>query len=268
MRPEYRAPKPEISIWAHSDDLVVTGVDRFVHVLLAGESWEHISLYVKAQDVSATSRYTEAADYLIAALESAGATVTYQPCHVAFESFPRRPTDFSPYDLVLLSDIGAQSLLLTPDVVDGEPDTNRLTALAEYVRDGGAVGMIGGYLSFAGEQGKAGYGRTVLADVLPVEIAVHDDRVERPAGVVPQNRTIDELPADWPPLLGYNRVEAKPDSTVCATVDDDPLLVTGSYGDGSAVAFTSDCAQHWAPKSFLEWEGFPTLWAAILDRVQ
>lgn len=238
-----------------------------MNVLLAGESWQEISMVVKAQDVSLSSSYVEAGEHLIAALEHAGADVTYQPAHVAHESFPRTPEAFAEFDLVVLSDIGAQSLLLTPDVKAGRTDADRLQALADYVADGGAVGMVGGYTSFAGEGGQAGYARTPLAEVLPVEIARHDDRVESPAGVHPRNRGIDALPEEWPAVLGYNRVTAADDADVLATVDDDPLLVVGEHGDGHAFAYTSDCAQHWAPTAFLEWEGFPTLWESILSRV-
>lgn len=238
-----------------------------MEVLLAGESWHEVTLYIKAQNVTASSSYTEAGTYLIAALEAAGASVTYQPCHVAYESFPSSKEELSTYDLVVLSDIGAQSLLLTPDVAAGEPGTNRLQVLADFVADGGAVGMIGGYMSYGGEHGQAGYGRTVLADVLPVEISLHDDRIERPSGVRPENDHLHDLPTEWPPVLGYNRVTPDEDATVWATVDSDPLLVVGNYGEGSAFAFTTDCAQHWAPPAFLEWDALPDLWAAILDRM-
>jgi uncharacterized membrane protein len=236
-------------------------------VLLAGESWHEVTMYVKSQDVTVSGSYTEAGAHLIAALEAAGADVTYQPCHVAHESFPRTPEAFDAYDLVVLSDIGAQSLLLTPDVAAGERDANRLAALEEYVADGGAVGMVGGYMSFAGENGQAGYARTTLADVLPVEIATHDDRIERPSGVRPRNRGIEALPSEWPPVLGYNRVSATDDAAVLATVDDDPLLAVGDHGQGRAFAFTTDCAEHWAPTEFLEWDYLPDLWETILSRV-
>lgn len=235
-------------------------------VLLVGESWHEVSMTVKSQNVTMSSSYVEAGAYLIAALESAGADVTYQPCHVAHETFPRTRSGLS-YDLVILSDVGAQTLLLTPEVAGGTLGTNRLELLAEYVDDGGAVGMIGGYMSFAGENGQAGYARTPLADVLPVEISAYDDRIERPSGVRPRNQGLEELPTEWPPVLGYNRVSASGDGEVLATVDGDPLVVVGEYGDGSSFAFTADCAEHWAPTQFLEWERLPDLWSAILSRV-
>jgi uncharacterized membrane protein len=236
-------------------------------VLLAGESWQEVSLVVKARDVSVTSSYTEAGAHLIAALETAGADVTYQPAHVAHESFPRTRAELDAFDLVILSDIGAQSLLVPPEVSAGERAPNRLAVLAEWVADGGAVGMVGGYTSFAGEGGQAGYGRTPIADALPVDIARHDDRIERPSGVQPRNRGIDALPAEWPAVLGYNHLTADADADVLATVDEDPLLVVGDHGAGRAFAYATDCAPHWAPTEFLEWEHLPALWEAILDRV-
>ncbi|WP_416840410.1 glutamine amidotransferase [Haloferax sp. DFSO52] len=243
--------------------------DSTCSVLLAGESWFTISFEVKGKNLIRDSTYEEAADYLIAALETAGADVDFQPCHVAVEAFPRTREELDTYDLVILSDIGADSLQLTAQVAASEPDVDRCALLAEYVADGGALGMIGGYMSFAGKGGQARYAQTALADVLPVEIARVDDRVEAPAG--PQPMATDDLPADlpdvWPYILGYNRLEADPDATVWATVDDDPLVVVGDYGDGSAFAFATDCAPHWAPEPFLEWESLPTLWEAILDRV-
>jgi uncharacterized membrane protein len=158
-------------------------------------------------------------------------------------------------------------LQLTPKVAAGNTDGDRLRALAEYVQSGGALGMIGGYMSFGGENGQAGYGRTPIDDVLPVDISNHDDRIERPAGATPENRGMDGLPDQWPDVLGYNRVTPSADGTVLATVDDDPLLVVGDYGAGQAFAFTTDCAEHWAPESFLEWEFLPTLWEQILERM-
>lgn len=236
------------------------------HILLAGESWQHVSLFVKGVDVSTAGRYVEAGDALIAALEAAGATVTYQPCHVAHRSFPSSSGELDDYDVVLLSDIGARTLLVPPAVADGETRPNRCRVLADWVRDGGAVGMIGGYLSFAGEHGAAGYGQTALADVLPGEIATHDDRIERPAGVTPRNVAIPELPETWPPVLGYNRLGVG-DASVWATVDGDPLVLVQDVGDGTAVSFTTDCAPHWATEAFREWDGLPVLWGAIIERL-
>lgn len=238
-------------------------------VLLAGESWQLLSFEIKGQNVITGASYDEAADHLIAALEVAGASVTFQPCHVAAQQFPRTRRDLDEYDLVILSDIGADTLQLTKAVRNGELDVDRCELLAKYVADGGALGMIGGYMSFAGVNGQARYDRTALAEVLPVSIGPGDDRVEAPAGVTPENEGVPgtDLANEWPPILGYNRVVADEDANVWASVGDDPLLAVGTHGAGRTFAFTTDCAPHWAPPTFLEWEGLPLLWEAIIEYV-
>ncbi len=239
------------------------------NVLLAGESWVTVQFEIKGRNVMRDSEYGESADEFIEMLESIGASVTYQPCHVAAKSFPRTAEEFDEFDLVLLSDIGADSLQITDQVAAGDTDADRCAVLADWVHDGGALGMIGGYMSFAGKGGQARYGMTPLADVLPVEIAAADDRVETPSGAVPKNRGVPnaDLPDEWPHVLGYNRMTAKDDAEVWATVQDDPFLTVGNYGEGSSFAYATDCAPHWAPEGLLSWDGLPTLWERILERV-
>ena len=88
--------------------------------------------------------------------------------------------------MLILSDIGANSLLLSPDTFERSlVRPNRLAAVEQYVRGGGGLLMIGGYLSFAGIDGKARYHGTLVEDALPVTISPADDRVETPEGVVP-----------------------------------------------------------------------------------
>lgn len=240
-----------------------------VDVLLAGESWVSVQLEIKGRNVIMDSGYDEAADWFIATLEAVGANVTYQPCHVAAQEFPRSHAELNQHDVVILSDIGADTLQITKQVANGKTDVDRCALLAEYVREGGALGMVGGYMSFAGKGGQARYANTPIADILPVEIAHTDDRVETPNGATPMNRGVPnaDLPAEWPHVLGYNRFTADPDAEVWATVNDDPFVVVGDYGDGSAFAFATDCAPHWAPETFLEWDHLPTLWTRIIERV-
>lgn len=240
-----------------------------VEVLLAGESWFVLTFEVKGRDTFAQGSYGEGAEYLLAALESVGATIDFQPCHVAATEFPRTLDALDAYDLVILSDVGADTLQITPQVADSERDVDRCALLEEYVSRGGALGMIGGYMSFAGKGGRARYASTAVADALPVDLLRGDDRVEAPAGAVPRNSGVpdDALPDEFPPVLGYNKLEANDDAAVWATVDGDPFLVVGDHGEGSTFALATDCAPHWAPPDFLEWEGLPRLWAAILERV-
>jgi uncharacterized membrane protein len=130
--------------------------------------------------------------------------------------------------------------------------------------------MVGGYMSFTGIDGRARFGMSPLATVLPVKMLDHDDRIEVPEGLipsveVPNHPVLGGTSGEWPPLLGYNRVVAKADSTVVAKCSGDPLLVVGSVGAGRAVAFTSDLAPHWAPPEFLSWPHYRQLWASIIN---
>ena len=53
--------------------------------------------------------------------------------------------------MIILSDIGSNTLLLPPEVfLEGKRVPNRLELLKEYVSQGGGLVMAGGYLSFQG----------------------------------------------------------------------------------------------------------------------
>ena len=80
----------------------------------------------------------------------------------------------------------------------------------------------------------------------------------------PTHEVLGGTPAEWPSLLGYNRVIAKPEATTVARAGDDPLLVVGQAGEGRSVAFTSDLAPHWAPPEFVGWPHYQQFWASVL----
>lgn len=239
-------------------------------VLIAGESWTVHSIHQKGFDSFTTTEYAEGVRWLRAALESAGWEVVYQPSHVAAREFPQTAAALAEYDCVMLSDIGANTLLLHPDTfVRSKTLPNRLQAIRDYVANGGGFVMIGGYLTFQGIDGKAQYAGSAIEDVLPITMHRHDDRVECPQGVAPMARTAhpvtEGIEGAWPDLLGYNQIVPKAEATVVVTVGDDPLVVTGTYGKGRAVAFASDCGPHWAPPEFVEWSGYSRLWGQIAD---
>jgi uncharacterized membrane protein len=242
---------------------------RSLRILLAGESWETLSFHQKGFDVFTTTFYYEGGGPLRAALEGAGHTVEYQPSHIAATLFPTSLERLRAFDVVLLSDIGANTLLLHPDTFErSRAMPNRLTLLREYVAGGGGLIMVGGYMTFQGIDGKARYAGTAVEAALPVTMLSGDDRVEVPEGAAPRLRDPEHpiaagLGGDWPQLLGYNRLVARPEATTVATVGDDPLLVAWGYGSGRAVAFASDCGPHWAPPEFLAWDGYGRLWAQM-----
>ena len=33
------------------------------------------------------------------------------------------------------------------------------------------------------------------------------------------------------------------------------------------ISFTSDCAPHWGPPEFVDWEGYQPLWKGIVDYI-
>jgi uncharacterized membrane protein len=244
-------------------------------VLLAGESWVSTATHIKGFDQFPTVTYHTGADELLAALKDSPFDVTFMPAHEAQRNFPQTMEALSAYDAVVLSDLGANTLLLHPDTwIHSKPTPNRLRLLRDYVGKGGGLLMFGGYYSFQGINGGARYHKTPVEEVLPVTCLPVDDRVEVPEGyapvvVGPQSHPIlNGLGKDWPILLGFNEVVVKDGAEVLATVSSDyrslPLLVTGKYGQGRTVAWTSDVGPHWLPPGFIAWNGYKTLFEQML----
>lgn len=235
-------------------------------VLVAGESWSVTSIHTKGFDSFTTVNYEEGGAALLGALEDGGFDVTYMPCHVAATNFPWTKEELDAYDVVLLSDVGANTFLLPAKTfIKGQKTTNRLAVLRDWAHAGGGLAMVGGYLSFQGIEAKANYRGTPLADALPVSLEIGDDREETPEGVTARLSAIhdvtDGLDTVFPPLLGYQRFVAKDSAQVLAKFDDDaPLLVVDNYGQGRTLAYASDIGPHWAPEEFTDWKGFATMW--------
>jgi uncharacterized membrane protein len=242
-------------------------------VLVAGESWIMHTIHQKGFDHFQTTAYGEGHQWLSAALTAGGFEVEHIPNHLANERFPLTVEELQTYDAVLLSDIGSNTLLLHPETfVKSVAMPNRLMSLHDYVRAGGGLVMIGGYLTFQGIDAKARYAGTPVEECLPVKMQVNDDRVEAPQGLVPNVTSLDHpivtgLPSHWPALLGYNCLRPKHEATVVATVGNDPLIVAWTYGQGRSVAFASDCGPHWAPPGFVEWDGYARLWQQLVGWV-
>jgi uncharacterized membrane protein len=235
-------------------------------VLLAGESWSVTSIHTKGFDSFTTVNYEEGGAALLGALEAGGFDVTYMPCHVAATDFPWTVDELKDFDVVLLSDIGANTFLLPARTfIRGKKSTNRLAALRDWTRAGGGLAMVGGYLSFQGIEAKANYRGTALADALPVVLEIGDDREESPEGLaahlVGSHAITTGIDSVFPQLLGYQRFVPKSSATVLAAFNDDaPLLVVDELEAGRTLAYASDIGPHWAPQEFTDWAGFTTLW--------
>jgi uncharacterized membrane protein len=240
-------------------------------VLIAGESWTVHSIHQKGFDSFTTTEYAEGVGWLRAALEAGGWTVDFMPSHVAARNFPARAEELGRYDCVMLSDIGANTLLLHPETfARSRVLPNRLEAVRDYVLQGGGLVMVGGYLTFQGIDAKAQYAGSPVEEVLPVVLSRHDDRAECPQGVVAEvvagaHPIVAGVQGDWPALLGYNRAVLREGADLVARVGDDPLIAAGRFGKGRGVAFASDCGPHWAPPPFVEWAGYGALWNGIAD---
>lgn len=241
-----------------------------IKLLFAGESWVTRSLHIKGFDSFEMSSYHEGGTEMIAALRAGGVDVTYQPSHVAADAFPSTSSELGAYDVVILSDIGANTLLLPErTAVRSERTANRLELIAEFVRGGGGLLMVGGYLTFQGIQAKGNYFQSAIDDVLPVSLQASDDRNEQPQGIFPH---IDD-PAhpilsgltDWPHFLGYNKSILRPEAHAVASFGDHPFIATREVKRGRSAIFSSDCGPHWGPPAFVSWEGYPKLWVNIAN---
>jgi uncharacterized membrane protein len=246
---------------------------RKIRVLLAGESWVSNSTHYKGWDFFSSTVYETGVEYLEKALANSNIEFVHMPGHLAATQFPSTMEELSQYDVVILSDLGANTLLLPPEVwIKGKSFPNRLKLLQEWVGKGGGLAMCGGYYSFAGIYAGAKYYRTAIEEVLPVNIYTFDDRVERPDGPLPQilnasrdHPTVRGIEGPWPYLLGFNELQVKPGAELIATVDGYPLLVVQQVGEGRSLAWASDIGPHWCPEPFVTWDGYGQLWRQSIE---
>lgn len=244
-------------------------------VLLVGESWTTSETHYKGFDQFGSVRFMSGAKPLLDALKGSEFQVDYMTSHDAAEGFPFDISGLADYDVIILSDIGANTFLLPPDVwLRSQTVPNRLRIMKDWVAQGGNLIMMGGYFSFQGIDGKARWRKTAVEDTLPVTCHPWDDRVEIPEGAVaeilqPEHPVMAGLTGmAWPPILGVNEVVARGDAQVLARLPEDqgghPLLVLGGHGKGRTAAWTSDIAPHWLSPEFCEWDGYSRLWKNVL----
>jgi uncharacterized membrane protein len=138
----------------------------------------------------------------------------------------------------------------------------------EFVRQGGGLIMPGGTLTFGGKEGRGGYGGTPIEEVLPVRILSSNDGVENgpfKIGPVTAHPILAGLDcSSFPAMYGYNRVAAKPQSTVVMrTQSDDPLLVVGQFGKGRVVAYASGFGRGWG-RDLPAWPQYSRFWVSLI----
>lgn len=216
--------------------------------------------------------------WLKAALEEGGHEVASIP---TWDFYILEPGEWEKildeYDIIIFSDVEAKNFQLAPQFFNHRifgtkiltfPDRVRLTV--EAAKAGTHFCFLGGWLSFNGEMGKGGWGRTGLKEILPVECLEYEDLVESTEGFTPSNVKSDHPSiagidmSTMPPILGYNKVKAKAESVVAAEWSTgDPLLVFGQCGKGKSLAYTSDPAPHWGC-NFIFWENYSAFWQGAI----
>jgi uncharacterized membrane protein len=185
----------------------------------------------------------------------------FMPDELSLIEFPYRrlfDDDLSTFDLVILQNFDYEAFF--------ERDSTRLLGnIAQYVRDGGALAMLGGDRSF--DLGK--YGGTPVADVLPVQLGAPDDPVDL-AAFAPAlteagaRHPVTRLVADvgenaalWarlPPMHGTNlTLGAFPGAGVLLAHPSRkaggaplPILSVRQVGQGRTLALTVDSSWRWS----------------------
>lgn len=246
-------------------------------VLLVGESWATSATHTKGFDQFNSVTFHLGAEPLAAALKDSQFALTCMPSHEAATAFPFDLEGLSRFEAIILSDVGANTLLPPSLWLNGEPTPNRLKLIREWTRAVGGLLITGGYLSFQDIDGKARWRATPVEDALPVTCLPDEDRLEIPEGFAPPivgdpaHPVLANFEGSWPLLLGANEIRAKeaPGVEVLARQPKEegghPLLVTGIFGSGRTFAWTSDIGPHWLPASFVEWPGYQRLWINALS---
>jgi uncharacterized membrane protein len=239
-------------------------------VLLAGETWNVTRIHTKGFDVIELGGYEDFSVHFREAMTRfPDLEITHIPNHLVMSTFPTTVADLSRYDTVIISDCGRNTLTMYPSMFQVPMGPDRVSVIADYVRQGGSLIMAGGWVDFQGYQGKGNYHGSAIEEVLPVNISATDDRVETTQGAAVEVLETDHpvlrgLPRSWPQFLGYQRVFPKKESSVLATIGGaDPLIVVGQAGKGRSMAFTSDLAPHWGT-DFVRWSHYGAFWSQAI----
>ena len=228
-------------------------------ILLAGETFTISQSASQGFDVGFSSIYANGATHFLESLRESNYLLEQLPSERCETEFPRTLSALGDFSAIILSDIGALSLLFTPESRTGKPSINRLVLLSDYVEAGGALMMAGGYTSFQGMHGTARYHGTAVEACLPVTCLPHSDGLETPEGQTPQivleHPIANGLPGKLPPILGLNRVVVRKEAVVIAETlyrgTRHPLLAVRTFGKGRSLAWMTDIGPHWMSQEFL-----------------
>ena len=135
--------------------------------------------HVKGFDTFYTSVYETGEKFLKAALEEGGYDFTFLPNHLAMEEFPFKMEELKQYDLLVLSDIGANTLLLPGAALYQKRDDAQPLQPDPRLCAGGRRAFDGRRLyDLLRIDGKGKWQDTAVQEVLPVQVLSTDDRME------------------------------------------------------------------------------------------
>jgi uncharacterized membrane protein len=245
-------------------------------VLLAGETFLATTMVSVGGDTLTNTTWSNGALAFNATLASAGIAVTQIGGAHCGADFPCTLAELAEYEAVILSDVGALTLLITPDARLGKAGPNRLELLKAYVAAGGGLMLAGGYMGFQGMFGTARFADTAVEDVLPVRCLPYSDGLEVPEGLAatllePSHPILAGITEPLPPILGLNKLEFRGDvnSTLLAVCQyrgrDWPLLAVRDYGAGRSLIWSTDIGPHWLSQDFLGWHHYGTLMTNIVS---
>jgi uncharacterized membrane protein len=244
------------------------------NILLIGESFTETIRHTKGFDVIELGGYQDFSGYFTDNMvDFKDLNITHIPNHLVPSKYPRTMEEISKFDTVIISDCGRNTLTMYPynEMFKVPIGTNKLQLTADYVRNGGSLIMPGGWFVFQGFEGRGNYHGTPIEEVLPVKIMATDDRIEDTEGVKPKiikkdHPILKGISTDWPKFLGYQRVVARDDAEVLATIGKDelPFIIVGKAGKGRSMAMTSDLAPHWGA-DFVIWKDYGKFWNNVIN---
>ena len=241
-------------------------------ILFIGETWNVTKIHTKGFDVVELGGYEDFSVYFKEPMnEFDDIEITHIPNHKVLDDFPQTIEELNEFDVVLISDCGRNTLTMYSDMFNVPMGPDKVSLVADYVRQGGSLIMVGGYVDFQGFQGKGNYHGSAIEEVLPVNILAKDDRVETTQGtqvsISKNNHSILQgIPESWPKFLGYQKILPKEEAEVLATIgeNDDPLIVIGEAGEGKSMAFATDLAPHWGT-DFVDWDHYGQFWYQVIE---
>lgn len=209
-----------------------------------------------------------------------GAEVISQPSWELYHMSPREFEDRLKWATnICFGDVETKCLMLhphffTPALWGVKPVVfpDRFDVLRRWVERGGHFHMNGGWLSFGGELGKGGWGRSRFHDVLPVVCLQQDDLIESTSGyklrsLKPSHRAVKGL--DWsktPPLLGFNETSLRPGCEALVEIQNQgrwhPLLASRNFGQGRVTAWMTGASPHWGI-NFMKWKQYQRFWGQL-----